>query len=88
MPIKKITIYKKHENKWMFFAIIFIILSLLIILTTIIGNLNGKIYLDKFDFDEDVSKDIEAQSISFTLFGYCFDNNCTKNFIYDFDTGK
>ena len=81
----KISIHKKYENKWMFFIVIFILLSLLIILITIAGSVNGKIFFDKINFNDEHSN---VHSISYNLFGYCIDNNCTYNLIYDFDTGK
>ena len=65
-----------------------VILSSIITLMIILGSLNRKIFLDKFDFDDDFSKFIQAKSVSFTMFGYWINNNCTNNVIHDFDIGK
>jgi hypothetical protein len=85
--IKKITFQEKYQCRWMSFLLFLIaFLSLLITLTIILGNLNGKIFLDKLNFEENSSK--QVKSITYTMFGYCINNNCTSNLLYDFDIGK
>jgi hypothetical protein len=86
--MSKITIREKYEKKWSFFMILLLVLSSIITLTTILGSLNGKIFIDKLYFDDDISKFIQVKSVSFTMYGYCIDDNCTNNVIHDFDIGK
>ncbi|GES86072.1 hypothetical protein GLOIN_2v1835122 [Rhizophagus clarus] len=51
----------------------------------LIGSTNGSVDLNKFTFDDNVSKLLQRKSISFTLLGYCIDDKCTKDVAHNFD---
>ena len=59
------------------FSIIFIFLSTICLLITLIGSISGNVYLNKFTFNEPINAILQRDTIKFTLLGYCIDDNCT-----------
>ena len=65
-----------------------IFISTIFIINILVGGLYGSIYIKKYNFKKSISKLIERENLKFTLFGYCVDNNCTRDISYDFDISK
>lgn len=59
--------------------LILIILSLICLLAILIGGANGKVYLNRFTFDEPISLILQRKNIKFTLSGYCIDEGCSNS---------
>ena len=64
-----------------------VLLSLIFFLTMLIGSSVGSVDLNKFTFDDTISKILNRKSIKFTLLGYCIDDKCTKDVSHNFDKG-
>lgn len=67
---------------------IFVFLSLIFLIATLIGSINGSVFLSKFTFSEPVTKILRRNSITFTLMGFCIDDSCTHQVSHNFDKGK
>ena len=76
------------KYKYKVAAILFVFLSLVFLLATLIGSINGSVYLNQFTFSEPVNKLLQKNSITFTLLGFCVDDNCTQQVSHNFDKGK
>ena len=74
-----------YRDKLRVSIIIFVFLSLIFLITTLIGSINGSIFLSKFTFSEPVNKILRRNSITFTLLGFCID---TQQVSHNFDKGN
>ena len=77
-----------YRDKLRVSIIIFVFLSLIFLITTLIGSINGSVFLSKFIFSEPVNKILQRNSITFTLLGFCIDDSCTQQVSHNFDKGK
>ncbi|CAG8571912.1 8719_t:CDS:2 [Paraglomus occultum] len=76
-PIKK--------NPLISVSAILIALSTLLLSVLLIGG-SGSVYLSKFVFDDLIKGITKKSSITFTLYGHCVDDKCTKpSMVYRFD---
>lgn len=76
------------RDKFRVSVIIFVFLSLIFLIATLIGSINGSVFLSKFTFNEPVIKILRKNSITFTLLGFCVDDSCTQQLSHNFDKGK
>ena len=77
-----------YRDKLRVSIIIFVFLSLIFLITMLIGSINGSVFLSKFIFSEHVNKILRRNSITFTLLGFCIDDSCTQQVSHNFDKGK
>ena len=79
-PIKK--------NPLISVSAILIALSTLLLSVLLIAG-SGSVYLSKFVFDDPIRFITKKSSITFTLYGHCVDDKCTKpSMVYRFDQSK
>jgi hypothetical protein len=52
-----------YRDKLRVSIIIFVFLSLIFLITTLIGSINGRVFLSKFTFSEPVNKILQRNSI-------------------------
>ncbi|CAG8545435.1 11857_t:CDS:2 [Acaulospora morrowiae] len=75
--------FKKNPIIWV--SMFFIFLSTLFLLILLIGG-TGAIYLSKFTFDDPIKFITKKNEISFTLYGYCVDDQCSQpSMTHNFD---
>lgn len=76
------------KNKCILSAVILIVVSLIFLLSILIGGAVGTVVLNTFSFEQPISEIIRIKTIKFTILGYCIDNKCTSNIVHNFDKGK
>lgn len=86
--MSRIKLKVKNKDKCKFVIICLIFISTIFVINILVGGLYGSIYIKKFNFKEGIRKLIERENLKFTLFGYCVDNNCTRDISYDFDISE
>ena len=67
------------KNKYNVAILLFILLSLVCLLTMLIGSAIGSVYLNTFTFDKTIGVIFQRNNIKFTLFGYCINDICSNN---------
>ena|SRR2546425_11770837 len=81
-------LFEIQKNKCRVVAITLIYLSLIFLLTMLIGSAIGSVYLNKLTFDAPIREILHRSNVKFTLLGYCIDDKCTKEVSHNFDKGK
>jgi hypothetical protein len=83
----RIYLHETQRDKLKICIIIFVFLSLIFCITTLIGSINGSIFLSKFILSKPLNEILQRNSITFTLLGYCIDESCTQQISHNFDKG-
>ena len=96
-PKKQIN--QKKQEEFLFFRIkkhpllsaiiFFTFISTLFLLILLLGSSSRNIYLSRFTFNDQIRSIIKKDDMTFTLYGYCVDNNCSEfSFFNNFDKSK
>jgi len=74
------------RNPLKFLSIAFISLSTLLLFILLVGGKSRSVYLSKFSFKEPIKFITNKSELTFTLYGHCVDDQCTKpEMVHNFD---